>query len=40
MQRLGYQRWVAQGGDWGAGTTTALAQIMPPGLVRNWFCCK
>src|SRR6266436_6751729 len=33
MQRLGYQRWVAQGGDWGAGTTTALAQIMPPGLV-------
>ena len=26
MQRLGYQRWVAQGGDWGAGTTTALAQ--------------
>ena len=24
---------VVQGGDWGAGTTTALAQIMPPGLV-------
>ena len=24
---------LAQGGNWGAGTTTALAQIMPPGLV-------
>ena len=37
MQRLGYQRWVAHGGDWGAGTTTA--QIMPPGLAGihlNW----
>ena len=22
MPRLGYQRWVAQGGDWGAGVTT------------------
>ena len=39
MQRLGYRRWVAQGGDWGAGTTTALAQLMPAGLVGvhlNW----
>ena len=26
MKRLGYDRWVAQGGDWGAGVTTWLAQ--------------
>jgi pimeloyl-ACP methyl ester carboxylesterase len=25
MQRLGYQRWVAQGGDWGAAVTTDIA---------------
>ncbi|MEV4782889.1 epoxide hydrolase family protein [Burkholderia sp. LMU1-1-1.1] len=39
MQRLGYQRWVAQGGDWGAGVTHALAQMQPQGLVAahvNW----
>ena len=32
MQRLGYARYVAQGGDWGAYVTTALAQQRPPGL--------
>jgi epoxide hydrolase len=32
MQRLGYQRYVAQGGDWGAYVTTAMAQQRPPGL--------
>lgn len=32
MQRLGYTRYVAQGGDWGAYVTTALAQQKPPGL--------
>src|SRR6202035_4717200 len=32
MQRLGYQRYVAQGGDWGAFVTTAMAQQRPPGL--------
>jgi pimeloyl-ACP methyl ester carboxylesterase len=32
MQRLGYRRYVAQGGDWGAFVTTALAQQRPPGL--------
>jgi len=32
MQRLGYQRWVAQGGDWGAGVTTALGKLKPAGL--------
>jgi len=30
MQRLGYERWVAQGGDWGAGITTAIGAIHPP----------
>ncbi|TGT89579.1 MULTISPECIES: epoxide hydrolase [unclassified Mesorhizobium] len=32
MQRLGYGRYVAQGGDWGAFVTTALAQQKPQGL--------
>lgn len=32
MQRLGYQRYVAQGGDWGAFVTTAMAQQPAPGL--------
>jgi epoxide hydrolase len=39
MQRLGYDRWVAQGGDWGAGVTHALAKQRPRGLVAahvNW----
>jgi pimeloyl-ACP methyl ester carboxylesterase len=39
MQRLGYTRWVAQGGDWGSGVTHALGHIRPPGLVAahvNW----
>ena len=32
MQRLGYTRYVAQGGDWGAFVTTAMAQQRPVGL--------
>ena len=39
MERLGYEHWVAQGGDWGAGVTTALGHIRPPGLAGihlNW----
>jgi pimeloyl-ACP methyl ester carboxylesterase len=32
MQRLGYSRWFAQGGDWGAFVTTAMAQQHVPGL--------
>lgn len=32
MRRLGYERYVAQGGDWGAFVTTALAQQKPRGL--------
>lgn len=33
MQRLGYDRWAAQGGDWGAAVTTTLGHMAPPGLV-------
>ena len=33
MLRLGYKRYVAQGGDWGAFITTAMAQQRTPGLV-------
>ncbi len=33
MDRLGYTRWGAQGGDWGAAVTTALGHMAPPGLV-------
>ncbi len=39
MQRIGYRRWVAQGGDWGAGVTTALGHLRPAGLAGihlNW----
>ncbi len=31
MARLGYDRWVAQGGDWGAAVTTAIGVAHPPG---------
>jgi pimeloyl-ACP methyl ester carboxylesterase len=33
MKRLGYARWAAQGGDWGAVVTTALGAAQPEGLV-------
>jgi pimeloyl-ACP methyl ester carboxylesterase len=33
MQRLGYNRYVAQGGDWGSIITTSLARQHPAGLV-------
>jgi epoxide hydrolase len=33
MDRLGYQRYGAQGGDWGAAVTTRLAQQHPDSLV-------
>ena len=32
MTRLGYEQYVAQGGDWGAAVTTALAMLKPAGL--------
>jgi pimeloyl-ACP methyl ester carboxylesterase len=33
MNRLGYKRYVAQGGDWGNAVTEQLALIAPPGLI-------
>ena len=33
MNRLGYTRYVAQGGDWGAIITDLLAAQAPPGLI-------
>lgn len=33
MQRLGYDRWVAQGGDWGSAVTTAIGKQRPDGCL-------
>jgi pimeloyl-ACP methyl ester carboxylesterase len=33
MKRLGYTRYVAQGGDWGAPISTAMARHKAPGLL-------
>lgn len=33
MERLGYTRYVAQGGDWGNAVTEQMALIEPPGLI-------
>lgn len=33
MMRLGYGRYVAQGGDWGAGVTEAMGRQAPNGLL-------
>jgi pimeloyl-ACP methyl ester carboxylesterase len=33
MKRLGYTRYVAQGGDWGAPVSSAMARQAPPGLL-------
>jgi pimeloyl-ACP methyl ester carboxylesterase len=33
MKRLGYQRYVAQGGDWGAGVVEAMGRQAPAGLL-------
>jgi pimeloyl-ACP methyl ester carboxylesterase len=33
MKRLGYTRYVAQGGDWGAPITSAMARQSSPGLL-------
>jgi pimeloyl-ACP methyl ester carboxylesterase len=33
MQRLGYTRYVAQGGDWGNAVTEQMALLTPPGLI-------
>jgi len=33
MQRLGYTRYVAQGGDWGSPVSNAMARLAPQGLL-------
>jgi pimeloyl-ACP methyl ester carboxylesterase len=33
MERLGYTRYAAQGGDWGNAVTEQMALLTPPGLV-------
>jgi pimeloyl-ACP methyl ester carboxylesterase len=33
MKRLGYNRYAAQGGDWGAGVVEAMARQAPEGLI-------
>jgi pimeloyl-ACP methyl ester carboxylesterase len=33
MERLGYSRYVAQGGDWGNAVTEQMALLTPPGLI-------
>jgi pimeloyl-ACP methyl ester carboxylesterase len=33
MDRLGYDRWVAQGGDWGSAVVEALRGLEPDGLL-------
>jgi pimeloyl-ACP methyl ester carboxylesterase len=33
MRRLGYTRYVAQGGDWGNAVTEQMALLAPPGLI-------
>jgi len=33
MRRLGYRRYLAQGGDWGGGVTTQMGKQRPAGLV-------
>jgi pimeloyl-ACP methyl ester carboxylesterase len=33
MKRLGYTRFVAQGGDWGAAVTQTMGEQAPPGLL-------
>lgn len=35
MKRLEYTRYVAQGGDWGAPITSAMARQAPAGLLGN-----
>ena len=33
MKRVGYKRYVAQGGDWGAGVVEAMGRLAPVGLL-------
>ena len=36
MKRLGYEKYVAQGGDWGNAVTEQMALIAPPGLLGTF----
>ncbi|ANB75890.1 epoxide hydrolase [Paraburkholderia phytofirmans OLGA172] len=38
MQRLGYSRYVAQGGDWGSTVTHFMASQRPKGLLAGHVC--
>jgi pimeloyl-ACP methyl ester carboxylesterase len=33
MERLGYKRYVSQGGDWGSVVADAIARQAPPGVL-------
>ena len=33
MRRLGYERWGAQGGDWGSAVTETIGRVAPAGCV-------
>jgi pimeloyl-ACP methyl ester carboxylesterase len=35
MQRLGYKKYVAQGGDWGNAVSEIMALMAPPGIARH-----
>jgi hypothetical protein len=35
MERLGYPRYVAQGGDWGIAISAAMARQAPDGLLGH-----
>jgi pimeloyl-ACP methyl ester carboxylesterase len=37
MSRLGYERWAAQGGDWGSAVTEAIGRKAPAGCVGLHF---
>ena len=37
MDRLGYERWAAQGGDWGSAVTEAIGRKAPAGCVGLHF---
>jgi pimeloyl-ACP methyl ester carboxylesterase len=37
MDRLGYDRWGAQGGDWGSAVTAAIGRQAPPGCIGLHF---
>ena len=40
MKRLGYDRYVAQGGDWGAVIADAMGRQAPPGCSASTSTCR